>query len=168
MGTLGDVMSPQPAWLPDLICVDPWCDELVEMLYAVFDIDFRQSKPVFEGREIHYFPELRDGGKEVIFWHLITCEDETRSKRIPEENRAARLSWVRCLIENCAQAEVLYWDYLEHNGDVKTYIWLVEDDFLILLKRLKDGTRRLLTSFYIEYESYKGKLQKKYNKRLTQ
>lgn len=159
-------MIPRAIWVPELLCVDPWCEDVIEELYAVFDRDFRQSRPSYDGHEIFYFPGVRDDGKEVIFWHLITHEDATRSSRIPEVNRAARLAWVRCLIDNCEQTEVMHWDHLEHDGSVKTYIWYVDGDFLVLLKRLKDGTRRLLTSFYIEHEGYREKLQKKYNKRI--
>lgn len=96
----------------------------------------------------------------------ITTEDATRSARNPDPKRAARLPWVRCLIEHCSEIEILSWDYREHDGDVKTYIWYVSSDFLVILKKLKDGTRRLLTSFCIEYEDYKTKLEKKYKKRI--
>ncbi len=159
-------MSSQPMWLPQLFSVEPWCDAVVEGLYAIFDNDFRQSKPVFEEKEICYFADMRPDGKEVIFWHLITTENATMSARIPDPKRAARLPWVRCLIENCTQNGVLFWDYREHDGTTKTYIWCTTGDFLILFKKLNNGRRRLLTSFYIEYESYKSKLQKKYQKRI--
>jgi len=36
----------------------------------------------------------------------------------------------------------------------------------VILKRCKDGSRRLVTSFYIEYSNYRRKLEKKYAGRL--
>lgn len=168
MGSLGDArVSAPPLWLPAILSVEPWSDAVVEALYFVFDRDFRQSKPVLDGEEIYYFQTTRPDGKEEIFWHLITTEvDERRTARTPDFPRAARLPWVRCLIEHCTENEIRFWDYLEHTGDVKTYIWFVDNDFLIILKKLKGNRRRLLTSFCILYADFRGKLEKKYTKRL--
>jgi len=160
-------VSTLPPWLPAILSVEPWCDAVVEALYVVFDRDFRRSRPLLDGKEVHYFQNVRPDGKEDIFWHLITTEvDERRTARTPDVPRAARLPWVRCLIEHCAENEVRLWDYREHTGDVKTYIWFVDGDFLIIFKRLKDDRRRLLTSFFILYGDYRRKLEKKYKKRV--
>ena len=159
-------MSAVPPLLPPLLCVEPWCDAIVDALYEVFDRDFRQTKPILDGQEIHYYSKTRPDGRETIFWHLITTEDATRSARNPDPSRAARLAWVRFLIEHSTENGVLLWDLLEHDGAVKTYIWFVSGDFLLIFKKLKDGRRRLLTSFCIKYERYKSGLEKKYKKRI--
>jgi hypothetical protein len=164
---MGDwAMSALPLWIPALIGVEPWCAAVVDALYAVFDRDFRQSRPTLDGHDIRYSQEIRPDGREAIFWHLITKENANMSARNPDPPRAARLAWIRCLIEHCAECEIKKWDYREADGATKTYIWFESGDFLVILKKQADGRRRLLTSFCIAYPNYRRKLEKKFQKRI--
>ncbi|MCH7499999.1 MAG: hypothetical protein IH886_08320 [Nitrospinae bacterium] len=81
--------------------------------------------------------------------------------------RCERLTWVKAIIENSNQPEVLEWDYKEGDGSVKTYLWLKNYDFVVIMKKYRDGGRRLITSFYVEYSHTRKNLEKKYNKRLN-
>jgi hypothetical protein len=80
--------------------------------------------------------------------------------------RCERLPWVRALIDNARKPEVLAWDHQEADYVTKTYVWLKDHDFLVLMKKYPDGSRRLLTSFHVKYSNYRRKLKKKYAKRL--
>jgi hypothetical protein len=54
----------------------------------------------------------------------------------------------------------------EGKSTINTYVWLKGHDFLVLIKKYRDGSRRMLTSFYIDYPNYRRKLERKYANRL--
>jgi hypothetical protein len=145
--------------------VNPWIAGTFEMLYSIFKRDFKDSQPLYEGRAVWFFPQMEDG-KEIIFWHMTSEKDGQSGERVPDLRRCERLPWARPMIENSRQPEILGFDYQEADGDTNTYVWLKDDDFVVLMKRYKDGRRRLLTSFYIKYENYRGKLRRKYARRV--
>jgi hypothetical protein len=51
-------------------------------------------------------------------------------------------------------------------GDVHTYVWLEHFDYVIVMKRYRDGRRRLITAYWVDYESKRRALLKKYSTRL--
>jgi len=69
------------------------------------------------------------------------------------------------MLDNPDLPEVLDWDYEDGDGTIKTYLWLKDYDYLVILKKYQDGGRRLLTAYWIEYQNEKRKLQKKYEQR---
>ncbi len=154
-----------PNWLPELFSVNPWKDTTYEELYALFRKDFIESQPVYEGQPVWIFPEM-ENGKEKIFWHLTTREDKRTKERFPDLRRSERLPWVRAILDEPDHTELLIWDYVEGDGDINTYVWLKDYDFVILLKKYPNGSRRLLTSYWLDYKNAKDKLQKKYEQRI--
>ena len=153
------------AWLPPMAQVNPWTAGTFEMLYGIFKRDFKDSQPVYDGHPVWFFPEMEDG-KEVIFWHMTSEKHRDSGERVPDLRRCERLPWARPMIDNSRQPEIVAFDYLEADGDTNTYVWLQDHDFVVLMKRYRDRRRRLLTSFYIKYENYRGKLQRKYATRV--
>lgn len=158
-------MTALPTWLPAMVRVSPWTDRTFEVLYEIFERDFKATQPVYEGHCVWFFPETEDG-KEVIFWHLTHAKDRETGERLPDLRRCERLPWVRKMVDNSRKLEVLAWDYEEADYTVRTYVWLRDHDFLVLMKKYPDGSRRLLTSFYVRYPNYRRKLEKKHKKRL--
>ncbi|MCR4434100.1 MAG: hypothetical protein NUV70_08650 [Caldiserica bacterium] len=154
-----------PAWLPDMFPVNPWTDKTYDLLYQIFRRDFLENHVYYQGNSVWFFRE-KENGKEIIFWHLTSHEVGKQGGRIPDPRRAERLPWARAMIDNCQEPEILAWDYLEGNGDIKTYIWLKDYDYLIIMKKYQDSTRRLVTAFWIEYVHFKEKLIKKYKNRI--
>ena len=59
-------------------------------------------------------------------------------------------------------AEMLCWDYMEGDGTIKTYVWLREVDFVVIMKKYPDESRRLITSFYVDSEYKRKDLERKY------
>jgi hypothetical protein len=159
-------MTRPPEWLPPVVNVDPWTHDTFDTLFATFVRDFKETHPVYEGKAVWYFPEVEDG-KEVIFWHLTHREDEATGERLPDMRRCERLPWVRATIENSSKPEVLAWDYKEGGGSINTYLWLRDFDFLVLMKKYRDGSRRLITSYFVDFPHKRRKLEKKYNKRIA-
>jgi hypothetical protein len=159
------VMNP-PAWLPAMFPMSPWSEQVMEALYTIFHRDFVSQPARYAGYEVWFFPE-KDRGKELIFWHLVEREDPPRSgNRLPDFRRSERLPWARPMLENCGQPEIKAWDYEEGDGDVHTYVWLEHFDYVIVMKRYRDGRRRLITAYWVDYESKRRALLKKYSKQL--
>lgn len=155
----------KPDWLPDLFRVNPWTEQTYDLLYKIFERDFKETQPCYRGHVIWFFPEKEDG-KEVIFWHLTSRKDKNSGERFPDLRRSERLPWARPMLDNSDKPEILDWDYEEDDGDIHTYIWLKDYDYLMILKKYRDGGRRLVTSYWIEYDNFKRKLKKKYNNRI--
>lgn len=173
------------AWLPPMAQVSPWQhggnNDTYEMLYSVFCQDFVGPRPRYAGHQVWYYPDMEDG-KEKIFWHLTSREEKAKpvprrmrhivgaaqqpAQRYPDLRRSERLPWVRPLIENATQPVVLAWDYQEGNGDIHTYVWLKDSDFVVIMKKYPDGRRRLITSFYVDKDYKRQDFERKYAKRL--
>lgn len=154
-----------PEWLPGLLSVDPWQEDTYETLYRVFDRDLKVSQPVYDGEVVWFFPDVEDG-KEKIFWHLTSRVENGTGERLPDLRRSERLPWVRPMLDQPGQPEVLAWDHEEGDGTVKTYVWLENFDFVVIMKKYPNGRRRLITSFWVEYENTKRALEKKYGRRV--
>lgn len=158
-------MNNLPDWLPPLLKIDKWTPDIIDMLYKIFEHDFKRVQLLYDNHVVWFYPE-RENGREVVFWHLITETDSNKGIRIPDLCRARRLSWTRKVIENHNKPEILAWDYIEGDGSIKTYIWLYNYDYIVILKKYPDGGRRLLTAYCILYSNYRRKLKKKYSKRI--
>lgn len=158
-------MKSKPDWLPEMFPVNPWTEKSYDSLYVVFRRDFINNQPNYRGYVVFIFPEQEDG-KEKIFWHLTSRDDKETGERLPDLRRSERLPWVRPMIDNTLQPEVWDWDYEEGDGTIKTYVWLKDFDFVVILKKYDNGNRRLVTSFWLEYSNTKKKMQEKYDNRL--
>jgi len=169
--------------------VSPWqhggSGDTYEMLYGIFQKDFVLSKPRYDGHDVWHFRGREDfeDGKEKVFWHLTSrvskpkpvprrkrkfaAQIRQQAQRLPDLRRSERLPWVRPMIENPDQPEVLAWDYKEGDGTIRTYVWLKDHDFVVIMKKYRNGSRRLITSFYVD-KAYKGRdFDRKYANRIA-
>ena len=172
-----------PDWLPDMFYVNPWTPGTYDELYIIFCRDIRDHDLRYMQNEVWIFPDMEDG-REKLFWHLTTRS--VKSRKIPRRKkkfypankiyskegrsldlrRCERLPWVRALIENAKEPEVLAWDYEEGDLTIKTYVWLRDLDFVVIMKKYSDNKRRLITSFYVD-KGYKRKdFKRKYANRI--
>jgi len=154
-----------PKWLPNLFPVDPWQINTYQKLYQLFKRDFKESRLEYKGQPVWFYPEMEDG-KEQIFWHMTSRKDEQMGNRLPDLRRSERLPWVRPMLDHPEELEVLAWDHKEGDGSIKTYVWIESCDFVVIMKKLPNGSRRLITSFWVEHGNTKRKLMKKYGCRL--
>jgi len=172
-----------PDWLPEMATVNPWSEATYEMLYEIFCRDIRDYNLRYIGNNVWIFREMEDG-KEKIFWHLTarkTIQKKiprrkrkfypkgqiyTETERLPDLRRCERLPWVRPLIEHPSEPEVLAWDYEEGDRTIKTYIWIKDHDFVVIMKKYPDGKRRLITSFYVDKPYKRKDFERKYANRI--
>ncbi len=165
-----------------MLDVQPWETDTYDMLYSVFCNDIRDTKLTYANKNVWFFKQEMEAGKEILFWHLTsrkpspiprrkkkfvdngTYRDKT--ERLPDLPRCKRLCWVNSIICNHQKNEILDWDYKEGDGTIKTYLWLKEHSFLVILKLFPDGSRRLVTSFHVNYASKKIELERKLENRI--
>lgn len=162
----GNIMIPD--WLPDVLNLNGDWDNVIKILYLTFEQDIK-SNLLFNGVPIWYDRNKKSSIYEEGFWHLITKTDYTSNERVPDYERAKRLNWCKPIVENYTDNNVLYWENEEGKGKIRTYIWLEQLDYIIILekKNMKKGSVMfLITAYYIEGNSSRSKLRKKYNKRL--
>jgi hypothetical protein len=162
-----------PEWLPELIDTNGAWDEILSRLYSVFEEDFKNGKPTFDGLPVWWDRRCRaDDLHEEGFWHLITKDDDRKTgDRIPDFPRAQRLKWCRAVIDNCSAPDVIVFDYAERRGRVRTYLWLYQCDYVVILEKVvrrgKPLAFMLLTAFPLDGKSRRRAMQKKYENRVS-
>lgn len=160
-----------PPWLPEALVVSPWTTDTYERLYAVFRRDILTPRLTYRGYRVWFYPQSADNDKEDIFWHLTTREDRSvsPSERLPDLRRCERLPWIKPMILRCPDAgdDLVDWDHEEGDGAVKTYVWLHRLDFVVIMKKLKDGQRRLITSFHLDNQHQREKMRRKNERRIV-
>ena len=165
-------MSDQmPDWLPAIVSASGEWEQVLARLYSIFDRDFRQTGCRFENRPV-WCDRRKLGGSsyEEGFWHLITKINHKRNERLLDPRRAERLPWCKPTIVNSNAPEVRVWSYKEAKGKTRTYLWLVNWDYVVVLeKRQLKGSRNiafLITAFYVGGESTRRSLRRKYENRV--
>ncbi|MBP7371365.1 MAG: hypothetical protein KBG39_07055 [Opitutaceae bacterium] len=160
-----------PTWLPEPLVVMPWNSGTYDLLYAVFCRDLLNGRLTYLGFNVWFYPDTEEDGREAIFWHLTSRDDKTIDPpvRLLDPRRSERLNWVRPMILRCpcATGDLRNWDHEEGDGAIKTYVWLHQHDFVIIMKKLRDGKRRLITSYHLDSAHERRKIEKKWNRRLS-
>ena len=172
-----------PDWLPEMASVNPWTEATFEMLYEIFCKDIRDADLKYFGHNVWIFREM-EGGKEAIFWHLTSRkerpkkvprrkkkflkdgQEKSEPERLPDLRRCERIPWIKPMIESSAEPEVTAWDYEEGDRTIKTYIWIRNRNFVVIMKKYPDGKRRLITSFYVDSQYKKNDFKRKYANRI--
>lgn len=160
----------RPSWLPRVLSLDGTWESTLGKLYNIFEVDFIQGHPFFDEKPVWWDTRKLDGCYEEGFWHIISTTDPNTQDRIPDFERARRLPWCAPTILNHTDRAVKYWDYLESNGRIRTYVWLVEWDYIIILEKRKMRIGEiafLITAYSIGGSNTRGKLETKYEKRVN-
>lgn len=151
-----------PSWLPPLFNVSPWDHNTYDLLYKIFRKDFIIDKTLYCNKHVSFSREIEDG-KEKIFWHITTRDETSSGQRLPDFRRCERIPWLKPMLENSTNSQVLAWENIEGNGIIKIYVWLRDHDYLTIMKKTKKGYLILLTAYWLEYKNSREKLLKKYN-----
>jgi hypothetical protein len=157
-----------------MVCVDGDWNYVIAVLYAIFDRDIKTSRLRFGGRPVWYDRRIIPPEKhEEGFWHL-TSRDELVYDRKQQRNvktrvfdprRSERLPWCKPTIENSGDPSVLVWDFEEAYGQVRTYVWLRELDYVVVLERQvkRLGTIfMIITAFFVDSKAKKRDLESRY------
>lgn len=142
---------------PDEIDVTISLGELIPELYREFQLCFDSAAPLaFKGKKVTYDTRKGEGGYEEGFWHLVTCGEP----RVFDPKRACKLGWVRDIILG-GVPKTSRWIYLEGSGIYRTYLWVEEHSYIVVLEERKDHVF-LVTAFDVK-EWNVSVLQKKRN-----
>lgn len=178
------------SWLPALIDDTQFQNhnDFVNHLYCIFERDFKdRSNPVvFEQTIVQYASKIVDcsmyvhqghcgnyqykclncsyKGREDIFNHL-TCYENNNKRRpgIFDLQRSIRIEWIKPIIENYQDTNILFWEEPYENRGFTLYFWLKDLDYLVILRRTKNNLLFLTTGFFVDKTSnYARNLTNKY------
>lgn len=105
---------------------------------------------------------------EEGFWHLITKTDQQSNERLLDPRRAERLPWCKPTLTNSSDPQVKVWDYREANNKIRTYVWLENWDYVIVVEKRQHNRgiiAFLITAYHLDYNSTRRNLKAKYEKR---
>jgi len=162
-------MPDWPEWLPEMVSVNGEWSKVLQKLYAIFDRDFRQTARCFEGRSLSWDTRVLDVPYEEGFWHLITRLEHRTSERLFDPRRAERLPWCGPTLSHSDDIAVRVWDYSESHGKLRTYVWLKDWDYVVILEKRDRPGRSfafLVTAFHVDGESRRRDLCRKYAQRV--
>ncbi len=140
-------------------------NEQLNLLFDEFSRDFVANTLIVEGltvKVIHRnstvegfesFPET--------FVHLITRKSKG-GKRVFDKHRANKIHWIKCILENRNEDEILYFEYLEGNGKIRDYYWFKEGGFLIIMEEITPDYL-VITSFNVDDKRNEEYFEKRYN-----
>lgn len=152
-------------WLPPILSLSGTWEQIVSTLYSIFEKDFKRARPSFQDHKVLWDRRiLPNQSYEEGFYHLISIDDQSTGERIPDFRRAERLPWCAPTITHSNDNAVKVWDYLEGKGQIRTYVWLEEGDYCIVLEKLKIQVRKramLITAFYVDGPSRRRNLRNK-------
>jgi len=164
-------MTTVPDWLPPMLTLSGTWDKIVSSLYAIFERDFKQGKPKFQHYMVWWDQKVLSGQHyEEGFWHLISRDDKSSGERIPDFRRAERLPWCAPVITRSNDSAINVWDYQESRGEIRTYVWLENWDYCVILEKLRQHVQAvamLVTAFHVDGPSQRRSLRNKFAKRVV-
>jgi len=155
----------QPSWLPDALRYSDFdgdWERFLATVYQIFERDFKQSRPSYEGRTV--VPDTRiEDGKEAGFWHM-TCRYEPRTQaREMDLRRCERIPWPRPMIEHSADKSLSVWKSERkkpsRSRQTRVLIWLENLDYVVVLAE-RPRAMILVTAYCTDIKSHKEKLRK--------
>lgn len=132
-----------PDWLPaELTLNGPSRRDDISTLYDIYKRDFIVGPPaIVDGHQVivNNIPDP-SWNKEYTFGftHIITIASDRGSLRRIDYDRAKKLPWVRSIIENYTQPEVVSFWYRQPKKE-KLYLWLRDHDFVVILTPCTNG-----------------------------
>jgi len=149
----------RPDWLKPLVLLEDFNGDVtayLEHIFSLFTADFVTSVPLYNNKKVFY-DKKDDGGKPSTFIHITTEENRETKQREVCLRRCERISWIRSIIENVNDPAVLVWRKEQKTSkrvDTRTYLFLEQEDFLVILQELKYGNF-LITAIYVDNKNQK-------------
>lgn len=154
-------MCQRPNWLPEIINCDGDWSQVAQRLYAIFEDHFKINPPMFQQRRVLISRDKSGSLYEITFWHLIGGNHLT-----PDFRRAERIGWCRPLIVHYDDPRVFCFDYMEKSKECRTYFWLKECDYVVVIqKERKHPIAHLVTGYHLDGKSGLRKVCTKYTHR---
>ena len=134
-------------------------------LMGIFKRDFVDSGNYFRQKKV--LPTLSQGKNtlSIFFNHLVTMEDRLHRERIYDRNRAVRLHWIKYHLEE-RQPEHLQVFSVKDKVAIRTYLYDVQESYVIVLEPRGDNRYYLLTAYYL-WGRNRYKIEHKLKRRLA-
>lgn len=150
-----------PAWLKPIVRLEDFNGEVdiyLGHIFSLFEQDFINSQVFFRGKKVIY-DKTDDNGRPSAFVHITTEENRNTTEREICLRRCERISWIRAIIENCEEPQVLVWEKEQATSKrraIRTYLFLEQEDFLVILQEIKHG-HYMVTAIYVDSPHQKRK-----------
>lgn len=147
-----------------------------DSLRNIFKRDI-EDNPTFNFRTKIIRPIKKEGqvSMDVLLHHLTTKDDkDEKGKRLGSRSfemaRSQRLHWVKFHIEERKQQNVEIFsfnDRVDGKSIIRTYIYDLEQEYVIILEPQKSGLDYfLLTAYYLNEQGGKSQIENKLKKKL--
>jgi hypothetical protein len=149
-----------------------------QSLQGVFNRDFVDNANLkFKDKQIR--PTKQDGEPpmQTLFRHLTTREDKDgKGKKLGsrsfEMTRSVRLHWIKHHINELKKGNVevfSYEDRIDRKDVIRTYIYDIDQEYVIILEPQRSGTDYyLLTAYHLNEPGGKKQIEKKRKKKLDE
>ena len=142
--------------------IDPTAEQM-NKLYLSFEKDFVSNQLVVAGLRVKVIQHLsRVEGFESYpetFVHLITRKG-VKGKRVFDRLRANKIHWIRRILENKSEEDVIYFQYPENDGTIRDYYWFKDGDFLVIMEKIAPDYL-IITGFHADNRRNKEHFEKK-------
>lgn len=141
-------------------------DQLENFLFPYFKVLFLDQKLYYRKYEIVFVQDRDADYAFKIFKHLTSYDNKYGSRSIDTE-RAKRLSWFPAIVSHPDDPNILCFDYCEAKGTIRTYLFLLPYDYLIILQKDEININaRIISAYYVDQKWSKKSYIDKYNKRI--
>lgn len=159
--------------LPALLDVsDDDEDSVIVRLYPLFRGLFIDDRPKHFGVAVEINLNVIDEGKEEMFWHLVLYNQKRGRDTFLDRSRAARLLWVKPVIEALPQKGLHIFDHQHKLNVVRRYVWLPAQDYRVILQPVAGAGQqtvyRLISAHYIDFDREKWNMRRKYSERIRE
>ena len=151
--------------LDDLISnlgIEP-TDQQINLLFAAFKRDFIDQSISINGLKVKVILKNSkvDGYEQFpeTFVHLVTRKSRSNI-RVFDRHRANKIHWVKCILENRNEDEIIFFEYPAEDGSIRDYYWFKDGDFLVIMEKITPDYL-IITSFYIDDRRNKEYFEKK-------
>lgn len=155
-------MNDNSNWLPPLVPFGDYggdWNSYLEAIYAIFQHDFVDNKPIFQGRRLGLKRHPIVNGREATFWHMIQ-EGDTEEERTPDFRRCERIRWPKPVIEHDETPCIKIWRN-QRGQEVRICLWVDQVNYLVVLADRGDYILPW-TAYVVEQPHRQKKLQKEY------
>ncbi len=142
-------------WLPNTMprYLNETEPEYLARLYQVFERDFKKTQPLFKGYRVGCRKNPITHGYEEGFYHLTSYDyyDTGFENRILDEQRSARLPWIRPVIENYGCKDVCCNRLIIWKEKQRWRLLFPDERYIVVLDERK-GYFVVVTAYYIDKE----------------
>jgi hypothetical protein len=129
-----------------------------EQLYHIYGIylrDFVNSELEYEGKKVLVNKALvkdkREGcflNKQKTFDHIVTRKSQFTNKRKFDKDRANKIHWIKCIIENSTNALIKKYEVIK-DAKKSIILWLQSKKYVVILRE-EEPNVLLVTGYCVD------------------